>query len=306
MLRTTLICGTALAALATSSQAVTVTGIAAEDGTDLVSTLLGTSSGLTVVAGSEAYVGADDQGGTYNDFGTIGLGSLADGVVLSTGYATGFPDSNTDGSFDHTDLGFGSPQGQPGGSSDDADLAAILDAAGLASEVNDVNTLSFSFTVDDPEQNSVEANFVFGTEEFPDQAVTDIFAFIVDGVNYAAFSDGSLINFDLGSPSAGFYNDNTNGDFAIEFDGLTDILKVTGLLDTSLTEHTIKVAIADTSDNIFDSAVAIANLSGTTSSGTGGITDGNDNDVPPVPLPATALLMLGALGLLPIARSRRG
>ena len=120
-------------------------------------------------------------------------------------------------------------------------------------------------------------------------------------MNFAAFPDGSLINFDLGAPSAAFYNDNTGGAFAIEWDGLTDVLTVTGLLDMNLATHTLKIGVADTSDTIFDSAVYIENLSGTTSDD-GGITPPDDNGVP---VPAPILLIGAALLGLGLSSRRR-
>lgn len=287
-----------LGMIATSASALTVSPTG--DANTLTNTFLGSSSGLTLV-GAPTYVGANVQAGAYTGFNTVGLGNLGDGIVLSSGYAGDVPLSNTDTSWDHGTLGQPSPESLPGGSSDDADLVDILTSHGNVQAVNDVAYLEFSFTLDDPAQNAVAASFVFGTEEFPDQSVTDIFAFIVDGVNYAFFPDGSLINFDLGGASAGFYNSNLTNSYAIEWDGLTDILSITGLIDTTLSTHTLKIAIADTSDTIFDSAVYLSSLSGTTSTGGGGI------DHPPsaVPVPASAPLILAGLAAFGFLRRRK-
>lgn len=291
-------------ALGISSQvhALTVSAVDgnADSGASLVSTLLGASSGLTV--SSTGFGGAGVQSGTYSGFNTVGLGGLKDGIALSSGHIAEVPLSNTNSSWDHFNISESAPETLTGGLSSDADLEAELVAAGVSSNnqnVNDVNFLEFTFTVDDPTQNSVSADFVFGTDEFPDQAVTDIFAFFVDGINYAFFPDGSIINFDENGPSAGFYQDNTANAFNIEWDGLTKILKVTGLLDMDKDEHSIKIAIADTSDTIYDSAVYIASLSAGTTDGGGGI----DNPGV-VPLPAGLPLLLTALGGFALLRRR--
>lgn len=291
----------AVMALGMSSQvhALTVSAVDgnADSGASLVSTLLGASSGLTVT--STGFGGAAVQSGTYSGFNTVGTGNLKDGIALSSGHVAEVPLSNTASSWDHGDIGESAPETLANGLTDDADLEALLAANGNTQGVNDVNFLEFTFTVDDPTQNSVSADFVFGTDEFPDQSVTDIFAFFVDGINYAFFPDGSLINFDLGGPSAGFYQDNTANAFNIEWDGLTKILKITGLLDMDKDEHSIKIAIADTSDTIYDSAVYIASLSAGTTSGGGGI----DNPGV-VPLPAGLPLLLTALGGFALLRRR--
>ena len=298
---------TALLGASVSAHALSVTGVTNANGAStLIPALLGPTSGINVVGGSGTYVGADDQGGTYADFNTVPPenGTLGDGIVLSSGYASLVPNTNTDSSWDHNELpppNNVAPESVAGGSTDDAELSDILTKAGApSSDVNDVNTLEFEFTLDDPTQNAVTANFVWGTEEFPDQGVTDLFAFIVDGVNFAAFPDGSLINFDLGSPSAAFYNANEGGAFGIEWDGITDVLTVTGLLDMSLTTHTIKIAASDTSDTVFDSAVYIEGLSGTQAKD-GGITPPDGG----VPVPAPVFLIGAALLGLGFSRRRR-
>lgn len=288
--------------LGSGAQALTVNAVDgnADNGASLVSSLLGASSGLSVT--SSNFGGAGVQSGTYSGFSSVGLGALGDGITLSSGHVAEVPLSNTESSWDHGDIGQSEPESLTGGVSDDADLEQVLIDSGASSNnqnVNDVNFLEFSFTVADKTKNSVSASFAFGTEEYPDQSVTDIFAFFVDGVNYAFFPDGSLINFDEDGPSAGFYQSNLGDVFDIEWDGLTKILQVTGLLDMNLTEHTIKIALADTSDTIFDSAVYIASLSAGTTEGGGGI----DNPSP-VPLPAGLPLLLGALGGLAFLRRR--
>src|SRR4029079_17362552 len=99
-------------------------------------------------------------------------------------------------------------------------------------------------------KSSIEADFVYGSDEFPDQSVTDIFAFIVDGKNFAFFKDGSLVTFVQGVNQDNFHG-NTQNQYAIEYDGVSDALHIVGLLDASIPAggtHTLKVIIANTSD----------------------------------------------------------
>lgn len=97
---------------------------------------------------------------------------------------------------------------------------------------------------------------------------------------------------------------NTGGAFNIEWDGITQILQITGLLDMNLAEHTIKIGLADTSDTVFDSAVYLAALSGGTTDGGGGIGD-PDDDTPVIPIPASMPLLIGGLGALGLMRRRK-
>lgn len=264
-------------------------------------------SGLTVVGGSETFVGRVGDGNlaqsaTYSDFvltGASGLPdiSIGDGLFLTSGVAD-IPQTNTDTSFDHNSVGVDAP-----GTGGDADLSQLALDAGLpSSEINDVNIFEFEFTVDDPANNAIALDFVFGSDEFPDQSVTDIFAVFVDGVNFARFQDGSLVSFVEGV-NAGNFNDNNVGsdNYDLEYDGISNRLLLEGLLDTSLTTHSIKIAIADTSDSIFDSGVFLSNLRATFTEGQGGVTPD-----PEIPGPAPFALLLAGLGALGWARRRRG
>lgn len=256
----------------------------------LAAATLAASSGISIVGGSETYVGASGQGGTYSGF-SISNGSTTisngDGVILTTGDGSP-PLTNTLSNFSVVT-----------GSGSTAALEAELTAAGApSSTTNDSNVLSFSFTVG-AGITSVSGSFVFGTDEFPDQLVTDIFAVFIDGVNFAKFQDGSLVTFLDGSPNEAFFNDNTDGAFALEYDGITDRLIFDGILNSALTIHTFSLAIADTADSIFDSGVFFSGLVAGEVEGGGGI-------VNVIPLPPSAILMLtGLFGLGAISRRHK-
>lgn len=288
-----------------STSILTMSGLAAHalsvttstDANDFISGL-SVGGGVSVVAGSATYVGADNQGGTYSGFslsnGTDSV-NIGDGIVLTSGDATGIVvPSNTDPSFDGI-------LDTPG----DADLDNLSGAPTF-----DASSLSFKISAD-ADVTAVSATFVFATDEFPDQSVPDIFGFFVDGVNYAEFSDGSLINFDLGSISAGFFLDNdvsTSPQFTdssgngLQYDGLTSVLTVTGILGTPDADgnHHVKIGIADTDDRVFDSSVFLANFSGESGGGHGG----GGITPPAIPLPAGLPLLLAGLGALAVLRRR--
>lgn len=234
----------------------------------LVPALLAPGSGITVIGGTQTYQGTNtaafQQSGTYTGFnlaptsGSTPTLVLSDGIFLTTGNAN-IPLTNTVNNF--TGLS---------GSGSNALLTTLSGTPTL-----DANALKFSFSVG-AGQNSVSAMFVYGTDEFPTQSVTDIFGFFVDGVNYAKFPNGSLIanngatNFISNPVGAGLYG--------IEYNGLSNVLNVVGLLDSSLSVHTISIAIADTSDAIFDSGVFIKGLKAGVTGGCSGI--GCNNTVP--------------------------
>jgi hypothetical protein len=252
----------------------------------LIAALVQPDSGITVIPESIRFVGRVGDGADPNtaqsavfrnsgevlfelpaaepSFPTIAFPS--NGILLTSGSAN-LPSSNTGSRFEPSSLGISAPDG--GSVEDKAVLEGILAAAELTSNVNDVNLIEFQFTVSS-EKTSIEADFVFGSDEFPDQSVTDIFAFIVDGRNFAFFADGSLVSFVQGTNAQNF-NDNTNQAYGIEYDGLSNLLHVTGLLDATIPAggvHTLQIAVANTSDHSYDSGVFIGDLvAGTSTDG---------------------------------------
>lgn len=136
-------------------------------------------SGITFLPGA-TYQGntATRQSATYSGFnlapssGSTPTLVLPDGAFLTSGNAN-IPMTNTVNNFSDA-------LPQPGSGSND--LLTTLSGT----TTNDSNVLTATFT-EAPGANAITASFVFGTDEFPSQSVTDIFGFFVDGVNYAQF-----------------------------------------------------------------------------------------------------------------------
>lgn len=295
-----------IAAISGNAQAYTLSLIdtsTASVPSTVANATLAAGSGLSIVGGTETFVGRIGDGidpntaqsALYTGLSLTGNNgspniSNVNGVLLTSGVAN-VPTTNTDTSFDNGSVGTSAP-----GTGSDADLVTILtNASAPSTTVNDVNSISFDFTVDDNTNNAVVASFVFGSDEFPDQSVTDVFAVIVDDVNYAFFPDNSLVSFVTGVNAANFNDNNVgSGNYAIEYDGISNRLTVIGLLNQSLITHSIKIAIADTSDTIFDSGVFFGGLTATTTEGGGGIQ-----------VPAPASLALFAVGIAALLRLRR-
>lgn len=180
---------------------------------------------------------------------TFGSGFVIDGpgFLIASGDATP-PVTNTSQSFS------GSASGQG-----DASLNALLASVGAAQNTTDSTSFTFSFTAPSG-ANAIQFSFLFGSEEFPNQGVTDIAGVFVDGVNVLTLPDGSPVRFLASDSQNNSFFTTNNGQFAIEYDGLTGAATVTGLFNTSLSTHTIKVAVSDTGDSSFDSALFIGDF----------------------------------------------
>jgi hypothetical protein len=285
---------TAVGMVATAASALSVTPT--NDAAALVATVLAPSSGITIVGGSEAIlIGAATQQGTYTDFNlspSSGSGpsfNLPNGVVLTTGTAN-FPLSNTTNSFSVNS-----------GTGAFAPLQTLAPTGGITTSQSNANALSFDFTVDDPELNSISVKFLFATDEWPTQSVTDIMGIFVNGTNYAFFEDGSLVSNQPGNTEFFTLNPVGGGLYPIEWNGLTKVYTMVGLINPGEVNN-ITFAISDTSDTIYDSAVFFSGMVAGFTEGGGGIDPDPTN---PIPVPAAFPLLLTGLGGLALIRRRR-
>lgn len=226
------------------------------------------NSGLSVKTETISYVGASnfDQARVFN------ASSLEGQYFASQNATAGYGAVLTTGSANFSSVNTSSGYSNMTGTGSSYYVSAISNQA-----TYDANSLKFSFTVA-PGVNAVTTNFVFASEEYPEWTglFRDGFAFVVDGVNYAKFDANNFVTMSnagastLANPittegSNSFLLDNrpdaTGLQLApMEYDGLTHVLSATGLLQDGLAVHTIEVVIADSNDQVWDSAVFLSNL----------------------------------------------
>lgn len=128
-----------------------------------------------------------------------------------------------------------------------------------------------------PTADTLAFNYVFGSEEYDEFVGTDfndVFAFFISGegiqgeknlavvpgteipVSINTINNGQHGAHGRNASNPGYYISNVTGNIAIEYDGLTKLMYIRQPVKPYETYH-IKLAIADVSDNAYDSGVLI-------------------------------------------------
>lgn len=190
-----------------------------------------------------------------------GVFSLEGGILLSSG---GYPGSaNTSESFTIAH-----------GTQGDAALSQTATAAFPgAGATRDASVIEFTFNVVDPRINGVSFDIVFGSDEFPefsDTTFVDVAAIYVNGTNFALFNNNpsTPLSVTQANLAAGNFVDNESGSHPIEWDGFSRVLTVRA--PVQIGENTIKIGVADTGDQAYDSALYISDIELLSEGGTGG------------------------------------
>jgi|CXWL01.1.fsa_nt_gi Ca2+-binding RTX toxin-like protein len=225
------------------------------DKTALTNALLALNSGIVIVPASITLKASGQTAVNFYDGSLTPLG-IGAGLLLTSGYAPGT--YNTVG-WDGTDN-----SGTSGFYNGDNDIDAVVNTV-FQTQSYDATTLSFDFTVTDPAATSVSFDLVFGSEEFPewvDQYV-DSAIVMVNGVNYALFNHDPMHPLSVVSSNlaAGYFQDNAGNVLPIEYDGVSQVLKIVAPIIPGGVINHIKIGIADTGDHIYDSGVFLANFS---------------------------------------------
>ncbi len=229
----------------------------------LTSALLSSGSGISVTAGSISV--KYGTGIAFTDTGSRDTTSIAfyDGSIPSLGIGAGVfltsGDGNPPSSNTQTSYGVSLTPSET-----DADLNSTVHGAfPSAGDVQDATVLEFGFTVSDPALTSVKFSLIYASDEYPefsDSSFVDIAGVYVNGVNYALFNNRadqplSILDTNL---AAGNYRNNAGGSIPLEYDGISNILTVIAPVTTGTNK--IKIAVADTGDQIYDSAIFIGDF----------------------------------------------
>ena len=187
---------------------------------------------------------------------SLGIGA---GLLLSTGGALP-PGINTSESYSGVFEADTSGESAPV----DAELTAVAHAAFAgAGVIRDTTGLSFSVNVTDPTIRGLRFDVVFASEEYPefvDSDFVDIAAVIVNGANYALFNQQAAQPLSVVSENLalGNFRDNAGGTIPLEYDGVSRALSVVAPLEQGI--NTIRIAVADTGDEVLDSALFVSRL----------------------------------------------
>jgi gliding motility-associated-like protein len=176
------------------------------------------------------------------------------GIVLSTGRVTDIP---APGTANFASFGFGGAGYPP--------LNSIAGAT-----TNDAAVLSFNFQ---PQGDTMRFNFVFASEEYPNFAppmsssFNDAFGFFITGPGFAPNTNIALLPGTTQIVSINSVNPVTNPSFYAVNNGPgmafnAYIVKITAIaaVDPCQT-YTLRLAIADGGDNVYDSAVFLESFS---------------------------------------------
>ena len=213
--------------------------------------------GPGVTISNAKLTGAAEAAGTFAG-GQASVG-IDTGVVLSTGQAVNVRGPNESDSW--SDI-----NGTPG----DARLDALVDP-----EITyDAAILEFDVT---PSANTIAIRFVFASDEYPEFVGTsfnDVIAIFVNGVNCANYNGRPVsVNSINAGVNANLFIDNDTGTRNTEMDGLTVPLDCVASVTPNASNH-VTIVIADTADQIYDSAVFLA-AGGIRSPGSGPVTTSN-------------------------------
>jgi len=217
----------------------------------LVNELVGSGVSWSNASFTGSYNGstASNRGFFSNGSSVIGINN---GIILSTGNVLAATQTNQWDNYSWENFLAG-----------DANLDAI------SSPTYDAAVLQFDFV---PESNYIEFKYVFASEEYPEfvgDVYNDVFAFFVtsldaDGYNYSNKNIALIpstvtpvsINTVNASINSAYYIDYNYLNAPFEYDGLTRVLTAKCNV-TPCKRYRMKIAIADVSDDIYDSAVML-------------------------------------------------
>ena len=208
--------------------------------------------GVTVVPGGASFTGDRRASAIYSDGDSISPGVTPSdtGVILSTGDVRAFTStgSQSNVSTQTTTVNNG-PNGDP------------LFNALAGRPTFDASYLDVDF-IPDPDVNFITLRFVLASDEYPEYAGS------IYNDQVGVWINGSPVPLPAGSGQASvgninqsggvnLFTDNTGDQFNTEMDGFTITLSMT-IPVTPDTVNSLRIGIADVSDNLYDSNLLIA------------------------------------------------
>lgn len=211
---------------------------------DLVKNVL--AGGGVEIMNIQYSVGTGNIGFFNGKKSNIGLDS---GIILSTGKVTDAIGPNDVGNK-------GSSNNLPG----DADLQLLSPNF----PTYDATWITFYFT---PQANQIKFRFVFASEEYPENInknYNDVFGFFITGPGFTGNQNIALIPSTTdpisiqtinANTNSSYYIDNSNGT-STQFDAFTKVIEINATVQPCKV-YTLKFAIADVKDFIYDSGIFI-------------------------------------------------
>ena len=200
------------------------------------------------------FSGGPQQLGTFTNGSSFGLDN---GIILSSGSVLHAQGPNNSGGASGSDS-------QGGGS--DPDLETLT-----SQPLNDAAVLQFDFMPTTPQ---VQFDYVFGSEEYCEwvnSAFNDVFGFFISGPGITGTQNIAVVPGTTTPITINTVNNGSNSTYFvpnsascgsgvtnnnIQYDGYTTVLTAVATVpDTNCTNYHLKLAIADGTDDIFDSGV---------------------------------------------------
>ncbi|WP_299651178.1 Hint domain-containing protein [uncultured Tateyamaria sp.] len=216
------------------------------DAADMANAIFG--DGVQVV--SATYTGDRDSAGIYTNGDSVAPGVTPSdtGVILSTGEVEDF--TNSSGQENQS----GSTSTNTSGRNNQADFNAAAGARTYDASYLDVDFI--------PDADLMTMQFVFSSEEYPEFQNSIYQDFVGVWVN------GEFVEMEVGNGDTdpgninttnniNMFVDNANDDFNTEMDGFTITLTLTMPVNPNEV-NSIRIGIADVSDNRYDSSLLIA------------------------------------------------
>lgn len=213
--------------------------------TEMAETIFGTGVQVT----NATFTGDNRASAIYSDGDdTLGVAPSDTGVILSTGRADRFTNSNGQSNQSN------STSTNNSGINGNSDFNAIA-----GTQTYDASWLDVTFI---PDGDFMTMQFVFASDEYPEYAgsiYNDVVGVWINGthVPLSVASGPTAVGSVNDTENSNLYVSNVNDDYNTEMDGFTVTMSLTIPVNSGV-ENTIRIGIADVADSSYDSNLLIA------------------------------------------------